>query len=229
MSQKSRENTLAQAKAMGLELNADGTAWIPIDKSGVSSKSVLERRQLNGKEVVMIVILSFSALLAIIAIFGSSWISIEIRGSHIAEFGLNDAHGPSGSENYGESCQISQDGDTCASARAGLIGTIGLSIGIFLNLVCCLNIWVSTKGFEFLSILPQFGKTIVQWGAGISMMLGIGIWLATWGFYFTSSIDPHGHFGIHFWMAVCAALLALMAPIFNRFVVSKEVLNHQIE
>ena len=217
MVQKSLEDTLAQAKDMGLELNADGSAWMPISKSDIGGAHKSKQRQLNGKELVHIIILSFSALLAIIAILGSSWISVDIRGYYNAEFGLNGAQGQDGSEKYAETCDDST-GDSCAAARAGLIATIGLSIGIFLLLVCCMDVFVRRKGFDLLSVLPQFGKTIIQWGAGISMMLGIGFWLITWGFYYNSSMEQYGHFGIHFWMALCAACLALIAPILNRFV-----------
>ena len=87
MAQQSLEDTLAQAKEMGLELNADGSAWIPIRKSDVGDTHKSEQRQLNRKELMHIIILSFSGLLAIIAILGSSWISVDIRGYHNSEFG----------------------------------------------------------------------------------------------------------------------------------------------
>ena len=221
MAQKSRKDTLAQAKDMGLELSADGSAWIPISKSDVGNAHKSEQRQLNGKELMQIIILSFSGLLAIIAILGSSWISVDIRGLAIDEFGLNSVQGQEDSEIYADTCDDST-GDSCAAARAGLIATIGLSIGIFLLLVCCMDIFLRTKGFDLLSILPQFGKTIIQWGAGIPMMLGIGFWLITWGFYFNSSMEEYGHFGIHFWMALLAACLGLIAPILNRFVFAED-------
>ena len=181
MAQKSLEDTLAQAREMGLELNADGSAWIPISKSDVSDEHKPEQRQPNGKELTHIIILSFSGLLAIIAILGSSWISVDIRGYYNAEFGLNSVQGQDDSEIYAEACDDST-GDSCAAERAGLIATIGLSIGIFLLFVSSMDIFLRTKGFELLSVLPQFGRTIIHWGAGISMMSGIGFWLITWGF-----------------------------------------------
>jgi hypothetical protein len=221
MAQQSLEDTLAQAKEMGLELNADGSAWIPIRKSDVGDAHKSEQRQLNSKELMHIIILSFSGLLAIIAILGSSWISVDIRGYHNSEFGLNSVQGQDGSEIYAETCDDST-GDSCAAARAGLVATIGLSIGIFLLLVCCMDIFLRTKGFGLLSVIPQFGKAIIQWGAGISMLLGIGFWLITWGFYYNSSMEEYGQFGIHFWMALLAACLGLITPILNRFVFAED-------
>ena len=224
MAQQSLEDTLAQAKEMGLELNADGSAWIPIRKSDVGDAHKSEQRQLNSKELMQIIILSFSGLLAIIAILGSSWISVDISGystDAVFEFGLNSVQGQDDSEIYAETCDDST-GDSCYAARAGLVATIGLSIGIFLLLVCCMDIFLRTKGFDILSVLPQFGKEIIQLGAGISMMLGIGFWLITWGFYYNSSMEQYGHFGIHFWMALLAACVGLIAPILNRFVFPKD-------
>ena len=221
MAQQSLEDTLAQAKEMGLELNADGSAWIPISKSDVYDAHKSEKRKLNRKELVNIIVLSFSGLLAIVAILGSSWISVDIRGHYIAEFGLNSAQGQDDSEIYAETCDDST-GDSCAAARAGLVATIGLSIGIFLLLLCCMDIFLRTKGFGLLSVIPQFGKAIIQWGAGISMLLGIGFWLITWGFYYNSSMEEHGQFGIHFWMALLAACLGLITPILNRFVFAED-------
>ena len=217
MAQQSLEDTLAQAKEMGLELNSDGSAWIPIRNPDIGNANKSEKRQLNGKELIHITILTLSGLLAIIAILGSSWISVDIRGHYISEFGLNSVQGQDDSEIYAETCDDST-GDSCAATRAGLVATIGLSIGIFLLLLCCMDIFLRTKGFELLSVLPQFGKTIIQWGAGISMLLGIGFWLITWGFYFNSSMEEYGQFGIHFWMALLAACLGLITPILNRFV-----------
>ena len=80
MAQQSQEDTLAQAKEIGLELNADGSAWIPISKSDVDDAHKSEKRKLNSKELVHIIVLSFSGLLAIIAILGSSLISVDISG-----------------------------------------------------------------------------------------------------------------------------------------------------
>ena len=223
MAQQSLEDTLAQAKEMGLELNADGSAWIPIRKSDVGDAHKSEQRQLNRKELMHIIILSFSGLLAIIAILGSSWISVDIRGYHNWEFGLNSVQGQDGSEIYAETCDdLTRVSDSCAAARAGLVATIGLSIGIFLLLLCCMDIFLRTKGFDILSVLPQFGKEIIQLGAGISMMLGIGFWLITWGFYWNSSMAEYGQFGIHFWMALLAACLGLITPILNRFVFAED-------
>ena len=221
MAQQSLEDTLAQAKEMGLELNADGSAWIPISKSDVGGAHKSEQRQLNSKELMQIIILSFSGLLAIIAILGSSWISVDIRGHHISEFGLNSVQGQDDSEIYAETCDDST-GDSCYAARAGLVATIGLSIGIFLLLLCCMDIFLRTKGFDLLSVIPLFGKAIIQWGAGISMLLGIGFWLITWGFYWNSSMEEYGQFGIHFWMALLAACLGLITPILNRFVFAED-------
>jgi len=221
MAQQSLEDTLAQAKEMGLELNADGSAWIPISKSDVDDAHKSEKRKLNSKELVQIIVLSFSGLLAIVAILGSSWISVDIRGHYISEFGLNSAQGQDDSEIYAETCDDST-GDSCAAARAGLVATIGLSIGIFLLLLCCMDIFLRTKGFGLLSVIPQFGKVIIQLGAGISMLLGIGFWLITWGFYYNSSMEEHGQFGIHFWMALLAACLGLITPILNRFVFAED-------
>ena len=45
MAQQSLEDTLAQAKEMGLELNADGSAWIPISKSDVDDAHKSEKRK----------------------------------------------------------------------------------------------------------------------------------------------------------------------------------------
>jgi len=222
MAQQSQEDTLAQAKEMGLELNADGSAWIPISKSDVDDAHKSEKRKLNSKELVHIIVLSFSGLLAIVAILGSSWISVDIRGHHISEFGLNSVQGQDDSEIYAETCDDST-GDSCAAARAGLVATIGLSIGIFLLLLCSMDIFLRTKGFGLLSVIPQFGKAIIQWGAGISMLLGIGFWLITWGFYYNSSMEEYGQFGIHFWMALLAACLALITPILNRFVFAEDL------
>jgi hypothetical protein len=221
MAQQSQEDTLAQAKEMGLELNADGSAWIPISKSDVDDAHKSEKRKLNSKELVHIIVLSFSGLLAIVAILGSSWISVDIRGHHISEFGLNSVQGQDDSEIYAETCDDST-GDSCAAARAGLVATIGLSIGIFLLLLCCMDIFLRTKGFDLLSVIPLFGKAIIQWGAGISMLLGIGFWLITWGFYWNSSMEEYGQFGIHFWMALLAACLGLITPILNRFVFAED-------
>jgi hypothetical protein len=221
MAQQSQEDTLAQAKEMGLELNADGSAWIPISKSDVDDAHKSEKRKLNSKELVHIIVLSFSGLLAIVAILGSSWISVDIRGHHISEFGLNSVQGQDDSEIYAETCDDST-GDSCAAARAGLVATIGLSIGIFLLLLCCMDIFLRTKGFGLLSVIPLFGKAIIQWGAGISMLLGIGFWLITWGFYWNSSMEEYGQFGIHFWMALLAACLGLITPILNRFVFAED-------
>ena len=221
MAQQSQEDTLAQAKEMGLELNADGSAWIPISKSDVDDAHKSEKRKLNSKELVHIIVLSFSGLLAIVAILGSSWISVDIRGHHISEFGLNSVQGQDDSEIYAETCDDST-GDSCAAARAGLVATIGLSIGIFLLLLCCMDIFLRTKGFGLLSVIPLFGKAIIQWGAGISMLLGIGFWLITWGFYYNSSMEEYGQFGIHFWMALLAACLGLITPILNRFVFAED-------
>jgi len=226
MAQQSLEDTLAQAKEMGLELNADGSAWIPISKSDVGGAHKSEQRQLNSKELMQIIILSFSGLLAIIAILGSSWISVDISGystGAVFEFGLNSAQGQEDSEIYAETCDdLTRVSDSCAAARAGLVATIGLSIGIFLLLLCCMDIFLRTKGFGLLSVIPLFGKAIIQWGAGISMLLGIGFWLITWGFYYNSSMEEYGQFGIHFWMALLAACLGLITPILNRFVFAED-------
>jgi hypothetical protein len=225
MAQQSQEDTLAQAKEMGLELNADGSAWIPISKSDVDDAHKSEKRKLNSKELVHIIVLSFSGLLAIVAILGSSWISVDISGystDAVFEFGLNSVQGQDDSEIYAETCDDST-GDSCAAARAGLVATIGLSIGIFLLLLCCMDIFLRTKGFGLLSVIPLFGKAIIQWGAGISMLLGIGFWLITWGFYWNSSMEEYGQFGIHFWMALLAACLGLITPILNKFVFSEDL------
>ncbi|MGB1955400.1 MAG: hypothetical protein ACPHUK_07355, partial [Candidatus Poseidoniaceae archaeon] len=87
------------------------------------------------KGMVMAGMVVLSLVLGLLAVLGSSWMTLDEDGGE-ANYGLNEAEskflGVSLTVDYGELCDdTSEDDDEiCEMATAGTIGTIGLWVGI---------------------------------------------------------------------------------------------------
>lgn len=174
------------------------------------------------KGMVMAGMVVLSLVLGLLAVLGSSWMTLDEDGGE-ANYGLNEAEskfsGVSLTVDYGELCDdTSEDDDEiCEMATAGTIGTIGLWVGIVMAGLFAAMMILPMAGIDAMDGIPDIAQKIVSWGAGGMMLLGTLGWMLM-----RPELENDASLGLSFFMAIIAGILALAAPAMDMFVASDE-------
>ena len=170
---------------------------------------------MKGKIMTGMIVGAF--LFALLAVFGSSWMTADEEGVE-ANYSLSaaevEAMGMSIEMDYGEACDESDDDEPCQLATAGFIGKMGLWIGILMAGTYAAMMIMPMVGNDSMDAIPEIGQKIISWGAGGMMLLGTIGWLIL-----KPEIDDDAiGLGMSFFMAMFAGLLGLAAPLMDMFV-----------
>ena len=216
MDVNSRESVLEQAKERGFELSSDGTKWIPINPSSVKPP-VLSERKKNPK-VLMLGMLVSSLLLTVLAIFGSSWISLETNNQEI-HYALNGDI----EEDNPDSTKLDltlYKGSAIMTMFNGFYGGVVVKIGLWLGVLFGFtkSIFIilekdeSEPSYEIPHIASRFNVFMgIVWGFAIVIF-------SVWGLYVGSEMGSFSHFGIHYWMALAGGVLAYLVSFMTKSV-----------
>ena len=172
------------------------------------------------KGMVMAGMVVGALLFALIAVLGSSWITMDEDGAE-ANYGLSEAEvkfgGATMTMEYSEMCDDSDDSEPCDLATAGTIGTFGLWIGILLAAAFAAMLILPMAGIDAMDNIPDVGKMVIQWGTGAMMLIGAIGWLIM-----KPELEDGMGLGLSFWLAMIAGLLALGTPAMDMFVAADD-------
>ena len=180
---------------------------------------------MKGKIMTGMIVGAF--LLALLAVIGSSWMTLDEDGVEL-NYGLSELEGSltiggeteSLTAEYSDGCEVAKDvgGDEdepCGLATAGLVGTIGMWIGIIMAGTYAAMMILPMVGSDVMNAIPEIGQKVISWGAGGMMLLGAIGWMII-----KPSLDAEIDIGLgmSFFMAMFAGLLGLAAPLMDMFV-----------
>lgn len=181
------------------------------------------------KGMVMSGMLVLSILLGILAVTGMSWVTADEEGVE-ANYGLSegeltmDLFGTKTTleVEWGDACDDAkdmdmEDDDSCDVATAGTIGTIGLWLGIVMAAVFAAMLILPMAGVDAMENMPDLAQKIISWGAGGVMLLGIIGWMIM-----MPELESEMGYGMSFFMAMFAGLLALGTQLMDIFVPADE-------
>ena len=160
-------------------------------------------------------------LFALIAVLGSSWITMDEDGVE-GNYSLSDAEvegfGITVIVDFSETCDETEDDEICSLATAGTVGAIGLWLGILLVAAFAAMLILPMAGIDAMDeMIPDLGKMAIQWGAGAMILLGTFGWLIL-----KPELEDGSGLGLSFWMAMFAGLLALSVPVMDMFVAADD-------
>ena len=107
--------------------------------------------------------------------------------------------------------------DDCDMASAGMIGTIGMWAGIICALMVTLTLVLPMAGVDAMDAVPEMGKTIVTWGAGALMLVGMLGW-----FMMLPDTDSETGLGMSGWLAGAAMSTGLGTALIGQFIPENE-------
>ena len=173
------------------------------------------------KGMVMAGMMAGALLLAILSVFGGSWLSPDeepdgvdysatLSGQEIS------GEGATFSIDYSEMCDEMDDDEFCDAATAGTVGTLGLWLAIICAALALAMMVLPMAGIDALDAIPEMVSKIVPWAAGGLMLVSTLLWLILMPELDESSV------GMTFYMAMLGGLLALAAPAMDMFVASDE-------
>ena len=179
---------------------------------------------MKGKIMTGMIVGAF--LLALLAVIGSSWMTLDEDGVEL-NYGLSELEGSltiggeteSLTAEYSDGCEVAKDvgGDedeVCGLATAGLVGKIGMWIGMIMAGTYAAMMIMPMVGNDSTDAIPEIGQKIISWGAGGMMLLGVIGWLIL-----KPEMDDEAvGLGMSFFMAMFAGLLGLAAPLMDMFV-----------
>ena len=172
------------------------------------------------KGMVMSGMVVLSVLLGILAVTGMSWVTADEDGVE-ANYGLSEAEVSMGAieitVDWSEACDEDDDDESCEAATAGTIGTIGLWIGIIMAAVFAAMMILPMAGIDAMDGMPEIAQKIISWGAGGMMLLGTIGWMIM-----MPELESEFGYGMSFFMAIIAGLLALGTPLMDMFVPADE-------
>ena len=171
-------------------------------------------KDMKGKIMVGLTIASL--LFALMAVFGSSWLSIDdddvdvdytLGGVKASEDGVTVE------VDYSEMCDESDDDDMCSAASAGTFGGLFMWLGIIVTIVAGLMMILPMFGVDAMDAIPEIGQKIIPWAAGGLILAGALLWRIL-----IPELETGTGTGMSFLIAVFAGLLGLAAPLVDMFV-----------
>ena len=179
---------------------------------------------MKGKIMTGMIVGAF--LLALLAVIGSSWMTLDEDGLE-SNYGLSEYEvsltigdeTESATVKYSDGCQIAKDvggneDEVCGLATAGLVGTIGMWIGIIMAGTYAAMMILPMVGSDVMNAIPEIGQKVISWGAGGMMLLGAIGWLILK----PEIVGLDTSLGISFFMAIFGGILALVVPVMDMFV-----------
>ena len=172
------------------------------------------------KGMVMAGMMAGALLLAILSVFGGSWLSPDDDGDEDVSYTLSGAEatieGVSIESDYGDLCDEFDDDDTCSAATAGTVGTLGLWLAILCAALALAMMVLPMAGIDALDAMPEMVSKILPWAAGGLMIVTSLLWLILMPEFDDMSA------GMSFYMAIIAGVLGLGAPAMDMFVEADE-------
>lgn len=171
-------------------------------------------KDMKGKIMVGLTIASL--LFALMAVFGSSWLSIDdddvdvdytLGGAKASEDGVTVE------VDYSEMCDESDDDDMCSAASAGTFGGLFMWLGIIVTIVAGLMMILPMFEIDAMDAIPEIGQKLVPWAAGGLILAGALLWRIL-----IPELETGTGTGMSFLIAVFAGLLGLAAPLVDMFV-----------
>lgn len=216
MNVNSRESVLEQAKERGFELSSDGTKWVPINS--FSAESPVPSELKKNTKIHMIGMLITSMLLTVFAIFGSSWISLEMGNLQI-HYALNgdiEANYP-----YSTNLDLTLYKNLSIMTMfngfyGGVVVKIGLWLGVLFGFTKSIFIILEKDELEPSYEIPHFALRFNVF-MGIMWGFAIGIF-SIWGLYVGSIMGSSSCFGIHYWMALAGGVVAYLVSFMTKSV-----------
>ena len=169
------------------------------------------------KEKIMIGMMAGALLLAILSVFGGSWLTPDDADDEV-EFSatLNGQEvsggGMSIDIDYSEFCDDTDDDDFCSAATAGTVGTMGLWLAILCAGLALAMMVLPMFGIDALDAMPEMVRKIVPWAAGGLILVSTLLWLILMPELDETSVC------MSFYMAMLAGLLGLATPLMDMFV-----------
>ena len=169
---------------------------------------------MKGKIMVGLTIASL--LFALMAVFGSSWLSIDDNDGDF-DYTLGGAKasddGTTIEVDYSEMCDESDDDDFCSLASAGTFGGLFMWLGIIVTIVAGLMMILPMFGVDAMDAIPEIGQKIIPWAAGGLLLAGALLWRIL-----LPELETDMSAGMSFIVAMFAGLLGLAAPLVDMFV-----------
>ena len=176
------------------------------------------------KGMVMAGMMAGALLLAILSVFGGSWLSpddadddvditVTLSGQEASSEGF------SMEIDYSELCDDDMVADAdnfCDAATAGTVGTIGLWVAIICAALSLAMMVLPMAGIDALDAIPEMVSKIVPWAAGGLMLVTTLLWLILMPELDDTSV------GMTFYMSMLGGLLGLAAPAMDMFVAADE-------
>jgi hypothetical protein len=97
-----------------------------------------------------------------------------------------------------------------------MMGTIGMWAGVFCALMVTLMLVLPMAGIDAMDAVPDMGKTVLSWGAGALMLVGM------LGWFLMLPSDGEMVMGMSGWMAGAAMSLGLGSTLIGQFIPSDE-------
>ena len=179
-----------------------------------------EKMDAKMKGKIMIGMVAASLLFALMAVMGSSWMSIDdddddidftLGGMEMSEGGI------SMDVDYSEVCDDTDDDDTCSAASAGTFGGLFIWLGIIVTIVAGLMMILPMFEIDAMDAIPEIGQKVVTWAAGGLILAGALLW-----WILMPEFEDGMGVGMSFFMAMFAGLLGLAAPLMDMFVPADE-------
>ncbi|MDB2333602.1 hypothetical protein N9V58_01055 [Candidatus Poseidoniales archaeon] len=173
------------------------------------------------KGMVMAGMMAGALLLAILSVFGGSWLSPDDADDDV-DFTVTLSGQEASSEgismeiDYSELCDDLDDDDFCSAATAGTVGTIGLWIAIICAALSLAMMVLPMAGIDALDAIPEMVSKIVPWAAGGLMLVTTLLWLILMPELDDTSV------GMTFYMSMLGGLLGLAAPAMGMLVAADE-------
>ena len=172
-------------------------------------------KDMKGNIIVGLTIASL--LFALMAVFGSSWLSIDSDDDVDVDYTLGGVkagdEGLTLEVDYSELCDESDDDDTCSLARAGTFGGLFIWLGIIVTIVAGLMMILPMFEIDAMDAIPEIGQKIVTWAAGGLILAGALLWRIL-----LPELETDMSTGMSFMIAMFAGILGLAAPLMDMFV-----------
>ena len=175
-------------------------------------------KDMKGKIMVGLTIASL--LFALMAVFGSSWLSIDDDDVDV-DYTLGgmkaSGDGMTIEVDYSEMCDESDDDDMCSLASAGTFGGLFMWLGIIVTIVAGLMMILPMFEIDAMDAIPEIGQKIVPWAAGGLILAGALLWRIL-----LPELETDMSSGMSFILAMFAGLLGLAAPLVDMFVPAED-------
>ena len=117
---------------------------------------------------------------------------------------------------FSETCDDTDDEDSCDMATGGMIGTIGMWAGIVCALLITLTMVLPMAGVDAMDAVPENVTQIATWGAGALMLVGM------LGWYMMLPDGGEMTLGMSGWMAGAAMSMGLGSALIGQFIEADE-------